>query len=121
MNVKKDRSIFLGIEVIGEIESLSKLSKALKVSSSLSTARGRIVHNGEGRLQISIGNCSARYVGVVVDVSCFPIPKSVSTSTIQFVNELVARSWNASCTADSQERLKRGSISIVFGHNVRLE
>jgi hypothetical protein len=77
MNVKKDRSIFLGIEVIGEIESLSKLSKALKVSSSLSTARGRIVHNGEGRLQNSIGNCSARYVGekyVLVAVSCFQIP-----------------------------------------------
>jgi hypothetical protein len=33
-----------------EVMSMSKVSKALKVSSSLSTARGRIVHNFEAAL-----------------------------------------------------------------------
>ena len=58
-----------------KVMSLSKLSKALKVSSSLSTARGRIVHNGEAAEISTAANCRARDDGeitILVDVGLLP-------------------------------------------------
>jgi hypothetical protein len=48
--VREDRSIFLWYRGDREVITLSKLSRVLKVSSSLSTAREVIVNNGEGAL-----------------------------------------------------------------------